>query len=144
MQRFLFLKRGSLSRSWSVLPSYVSGRMCLREHLRACWVRLKTRAVHSVRPFLPRISHTSLYFPQSLDKASPTLFCAFTSRVIAATSEMEKKPISLTPVHWAVLVVMPIAHELFMLACLVAGVLQTSWDWPCSRGPASPPDRHTQ
>lgn len=52
---------------------------------------------------------------------------------------MEKKPIGLTFVRWAVLVVMPIAYELFMLAGSVVGVLQTSQDWPFSRGPTSPP-----
>lgn len=59
---------------------------------RASWVGLESWAPHSMRSFLSRISRTSLYFPYSRDKASPTLFCAFTSHVIAATSEMKKSP----------------------------------------------------
>lgn len=46
-------------------------------------------------PFQPRISRISFYFPYSLDKTSPILFCAFTSHVIAASSEMKKKSIKL-------------------------------------------------
>lgn len=70
-------------------------------------------------PFLPRISCISFYFPYSLDKASPTLFCAFTSHVIAATSEILKSPsdwlCALGCVHCY------LYHSLLICGCLFSG-----------------------
>lgn len=88
----LFLKIWPLTRSWHVIPTYILGKTCLREHLRASRAGPESQAHHSMCVFLAMISCTSLYFSYRLDKTFPTLFCAFTSHVIAATSEMKKSP----------------------------------------------------
>lgn len=134
MQLFLFLGRWSLNGSWSVLPVCVLGKTCLREHPRASWVTPHSRVLRSVHPFLPRIIHPSLCFPQSI---SYLILCIHIS-CHCSYIRNEKKPIKLTPVHWAVRVVLSAAHELFMLACSAMGVPQPCHDRPCSGGLAAP------
>lgn len=89
---------------------------------------------HSMHPFLPRIIHPSLYFPQSI---SYLILCIHIS-CHCSYIRNEKKPIKLTPVHWAVCVALPAAHELFMVACSAVGVLQPCCNWPCSGGLTAP------